>query len=100
MQRIDLSDLAGSYTLDQIPTVIEKIQQRVERCKNQISVKEVGFSERLKNSLLRADIYTLQECCYFTKKEILGFDGLGEASFVELKQMLDKHGLKLKTNKK
>lgn len=94
-RRIDCSDLAGTYTLSEMPGLLKKLQDRIDRVKDEqtVFVREAGFTERTKNTLLRADIDTLNELSLVTKRDILVFEGMGRKSFIELETVLRKYDL-------
>jgi DNA-directed RNA polymerase alpha subunit len=95
---IDCSDLIGTYTLDEMPNLLKKIQSKIDKVKNTelIYVKEVGLSERLKNSLLRADFDTLNEVTTQTRKQILELNGIGRKCLNELEEVMDDYRLYLR----
>ena len=95
---IDCSDLIGTYTLDEMPNLLKKIQSKIDKVKNTelIYVKEAGLSERLKNSLLRADFDTLNEVTTQTRKQILELNGIGRKCLNELEEVMDDYRLYLK----
>ena len=92
---IDCSDLAGTYSLTEIPELIKTIKDRTkEAYRNRfIYIKEANLSKRLKTSLMRGNFDTLNELSLVTKEELLHLWGMGEKTFSELCQILAEHGL-------
>jgi DNA-directed RNA polymerase alpha subunit len=96
---IDISDLCGTYSLNEIPTLLGIINRRMEEAQNQdlIYIKKLdNISPRLKNSLLRADFDTLNEVCLFTKNKLMDYNGIGKTSIAELEEILSRYNLQLK----
>jgi DNA-directed RNA polymerase subunit alpha len=60
-----------------------------------LRVEELNLSTRLTNALLNADYLDLRQLDGLTEEEVAGIKGMGEKSFVELKETMAKHGLKL-----
>lgn len=97
-QTIDCTDLIGTYTMDQMPDLLKKIDEKIKKIKNQglVFIKNIEMSERLKNNLLRNDFDTLQEVSTQTTAQILKLEGMGLKCYRELNTILNTHGLKLK----
>jgi DNA-directed RNA polymerase alpha subunit len=95
---IDISDLCGTYSLSEMPKLLDTLKERMKffEDENLVFIKEVKFSERLKNSLLRADFDTLNELTTQTRKDILSLNGIGVTSYLELRDVMNQYGLKLK----
>ena len=95
---IDCSDLAGTYTLEEMPMLLKRIQAKIDKVINKygIDIKSTNISIRLKNSLRRADFDTLNELTTQTEKQILSYNGIGKTGLNELKTVMDSYNLSLK----
>ena len=96
---IDCTDLIGTYTMDQMPDLLKKIDEKIKKVKNQglVFIRDIEISERLKNNLLRNDFETLQDVSTQTTTQILTLDGMGLKCYRELCTILNTHGLQLKS---
>ena len=54
----------------------------------ELFVRDIELSERLKNTLLRADIDSLYELSFFRKVDVLKFKGMGVGSLRELEKVM------------
>ena len=51
-------------------------------------VRDIEFSERLKNILLRAEIDSLDELTYFRRDDVMSFNGMGAKALGELEKVM------------
>jgi DNA-directed RNA polymerase alpha subunit len=81
-----------------MPKLLDTLKERIKLLENEdlVFIKEVKLSERLKNSLLRADFDTLNELTTQTRKDILSLNGIGVTSYLELRDVMNEYGFKLK----
>jgi len=95
---IDCTDLIGTYTMDQIPDLMKKLDEKIKKVKNigLVLIKDVEMSERLKNNLLRNDFDTLQEVSTQTPTQMLSLEGMGFGCLKELTAILKDYNLSLK----
>lgn len=51
-------------------------------------VRDIEFSERLKNILLRAEIDSLDELTYFRRDDVMSLNGMGVKTLSELEKVM------------
>jgi hypothetical protein len=94
---IDISDIAGVYNLSDMPSVIEKIQNRIEKVKNgeRLFIATMEMSYHLRNALI-VQFETLTELSSYTKKQVSTMQGMGVKVMDELEKLMEQHGIKFK----
>jgi len=61
----------------------------------QMLVKDLPVSTRLKNILLRNDVYVLSDIVKYSREDIVRFRNLGEATLKELEEMCEKENIRI-----
>jgi hypothetical protein len=94
---IDISDLAGVYNLGDMPNVIQRIQDRIEKVKNgeRLFISTMEMSHHLRNCLM-CQFETLTELSNVTKKQVSTMQGMGVKVMAELEKVMERHGIKFK----
>lgn len=61
----------------------------------QLLVKDLPISTRLKNILLRNDVYVLSDIVKYSREDIIRFRNLGEATLRELEELCEKEDIRI-----
>jgi len=94
---IDISDLAGVYNLGDMPNIIQRIKDRIEKVKNgeRLFISTMEMSHHLRNCLI-VQFETLTELSNVTKKQVCTMQGMGVKVLAELEKLMEQHGIKFK----
>ena len=61
----------------------------------QLLVKDLPINTRLKNILLRNDVYVLSDIVKYSREDIIRFRNLGEATLKELEELCEKENIRI-----
>jgi hypothetical protein len=94
---IDISDLAGVYNLGDMPNIIQRIKDRIEKVKNgeRLFISTMEMSHHLRNCLI-LQFETLTELSNVTKKQVSTMQGMGVKVLAELEKVMEQHGIQFK----
>jgi hypothetical protein len=94
---IDISDLAGVYNLGDMPNIIQRIKDRIEKVKNgeRLFISTMEMSHHLRNCLV-LQFETLTELSNVTKKQVSTMQGMGVKVLAELEKVMEQHGIQFK----
>lgn len=94
---IDISDLAGVYNLSDMPNIIQRIKDRIEKVKNgeRLFISTMDISHHLRNCLI-VQFETLTELSNITKKQVCTMQGMGVKVLAELESVMEEHGIQFK----
>ncbi len=73
----------------------EEKREVVEVVEEETPIEELHLNSRSINALKRSNIFTVEALCKLSSKEILNLRNLGKKSLEEIKEALEKMGLKL-----
>jgi hypothetical protein len=94
---IDISDLACFYNLGDMPNIIQRIKDRIEKVKNgeRLFISTMEMSHHLRNCLI-LQFETLTELSNVTKKQVSTMQGMGVKVLAELEKVMEQHGIQFK----